>query len=177
MDNEQQQTPVAGTPIYQESQEKNAKWLWILIVLIIIAALAFAFFKKIGPFSRFGASEQTLESPSPFMFSSPSPSSEATSGAQLDRSQPKIRILNGSGKVGVASVVKDFLESRGYKVTAIGNAANYDFTNTFVRFKDSFRNFEGLITTDLASKYSVKTSSDPLESTDSADIEVIVGTK
>ena len=177
MDNEQQQTPVAGTPIYQESQEKNAKWLWILIVLIIIAALGFAFFKKIGPFSRFGSSEQTMESPSPFSFSTPSPSAEATSGAQLNRSEPKIRVLNGTSTSGLAASVKDFLETKGYKVSAIGNAATRDFERTFIRFKKGFEKFDSVLTSDLSSKYSVSTSSDALEASDSADIEVIVGTK
>ncbi len=178
MDNQQQQTPVAGTPIYQESGEKNAKWLWILIVIIIIAALAFAFLKKIGPFSRFGASQEVVETPSPFSFSSSStPSPEATSGAELSKSEPKIRVLNGTTTTGLAATVKSFLENKGYKVVAIGNADSSDFTNTVVKFKNSFKNFESLITADLSSKYSVSTSSSPLEATDSADIEVTAGSK
>src|SRR3989344_902623 len=123
---DEQQTPTAGSPIYQESQAKNAKWLWFLIVLVIIGALVFAFVRGIGPFSQFEKTSQEEVSPTPFVLESPSP--EATAGAELDKSEPKIRVLNGSGTAGVASAVKDFLEGKGYQVTSIGNAANYDFS-------------------------------------------------
>ena len=177
---DEQQTPTAGTPIYQESQEKNAKWLWILIILIIIGALVFAFLRGIGPFSRFKAtSQEQEESPSPFVFTnSPAPSpQEATKSAGLDRSEPKIRVLNGSGKAGIASVVKDFLEGKSYKVTAIGNADNFDFEKTTLRFKATFAKFANLLEGDLSSNYSVAVDEEELEATDSADIEVIVGAK
>lgn len=178
MDNQQSQTPTAGTPIYQESAgEKNAKWLWVLIVIIIVGALAFAFVKKIGPFARFASTSEVEALPSPFVFSNPTPSPEATSGAEVNRSEPKIRVLNGSGTAGLASVVKDFLESRGWKVVAIGNADNYDFQKTTLKFKEKFIKFEKTLTSDLSSKYSVTTADSLLEATDSADIEIIVGSK
>lgn len=177
---DEQQSPVTPSPIYQESQDKNAKWLWLLIVLIIIGAIAFAYVKGIGPFSKlkFGGSGSS-SSPSPI--SSPiarvsSPSPEATTASKnLDKSEPKIRVLNGTGKSGVASSAKDFIEGKGYKVVSIGNADTYDFERTFIRFKSKFKKFEELLTTDLSSKYSVRTSSDSLEASDSADIEVIIG--
>ncbi|OGD94357.1 hypothetical protein A2697_00045 [Candidatus Curtissbacteria bacterium RIFCSPHIGHO2_01_FULL_41_44] len=174
---EEQQTPTAGSPIYQESQEKNAKWLWILIVLIIVGALVFAFVRGIGPLARFKGEFREEASPTPVEFFSPSPTPEATGGAELDKSEPKIRVLNGSGQAGIASSVKDFLEGKGYKVVSIGNAASYDFKNTVLRFKESFKNFEEVLTSDLEDKYSVTTAGEVLEATDSADIEVTVGAK
>ena len=176
-----QQTPTAGTPIYQESQEKNAKWLWLLIVLIIVGSLVFAFVRGIGPFSRFSPftkSEKSSPAPisSPINFTSPSP--EATSEARkLDKSEAAVRVLNGGGKAGVASAVKDFLESKGWKVTAVGNADSYDFTQTILKFKEGFSKFKEALVSDLSDDYSVKVSSDKLEATDSADIEIIVGSK
>lgn len=173
-----QQTPTAGTPIYQESQEKNAKWLWFLIILIIIGALAFAFARGIGPFAKFRG-ETAQESPSPrSIFTSPTPSpTEGTGGANLNKSEPKIRVLNGSGTAGVASVVKNLLEGKGYAVSAIGNADSFDFERTVLRFKASFKKFEQVLTADLSDNYSVTSSADELEATDSADIEIIVGSK
>lgn len=172
-----QQTPTAGTPIYQESGEKNAKWLWFLIVTIIIAALVFAYVRGIGPFGKFRG-ETVGESPSPrSIFTTPSPSPESTAGSKLDKSEPKIRVLNGSGKSGVASVVKDLLEGKGYKVAAIGNADAFDFERTVLRFKASFKKFEEVLTADLSDSYSVTTAADDLEATDSADIEIIAGSK
>jgi hypothetical protein len=174
---EQQQTPIAGSPIYQESQEKNAKWLWFLIVLIIIGALVFAFFRGIGPFAQFRLGSEEEASPTPVEFVQESPTPEASTAAEIDKSQAKIRVLNGTGKAGTASSVKDLLEGKGYKVAEIGNADNFDFEQTIVRFKESFKNFQEVLFSDLSDKYSVKVSSDDLTATDSADIEVIIGSK
>lgn len=173
-----QQTPTAGTPIYQESQQKNAKWLWFLIILIIIGALVFAYVRKIGPFGQFRLGTTTEEeSPTPTTTFFTSPSPESSPQAALNKSEVAIRVLNGSGKAGAASTVKDFLEQRGYKVAALGNAANFDFTQTVIRLKETAKKFEELILADLSDNYSVLVSNDNLEATDSADIEVIVGTK
>ena len=175
---EQQQTPTAGSPIYQETQEKNAKWLWFLIGLIIIGALVFAFVKGIGPLSKLrqGSVEEET-SPTPFEFTETSPTPEASPGAEIDKSEANIRVLNGSGKAGTASSVKDLLEGKGYKVSEIGNADNFDFEQTVIRLKESFKNFQEVLLGDLSDNYSVKVSSDDLTATDSADIEVIIGAK
>ena len=172
-----QQTPTAGTPIYQESTEKNAKWLWLLIILIIVGALVFAFVRGVGPFSGFKSQGESVKSPTPQAQVSPSPFSESSPAASVDKSTTAIRVLNGSGKVGIASVVKDFLEGKGWKVTSLGNAANYDFERTVLRFKEGFRKFEDVLIRDLSDNYSVTVSSEMLEATDSADIEVTVGAK
>src|SRR3989344_6387072 len=111
-----QQTHQPTTSIYQESQQgKNAKWLWILIILIVIGAVAFAVFRGIGPLSKLklgGGAEETIESPTPFGFSSPSP--EASPAGQVNRSEAKVRVLNGSGIAGAAAALKDFLEGKGW---------------------------------------------------------------
>ena len=176
---DEQQTPTAGTPIYQESSnEKSAKWLWLLIILIIIGALAFAYWKKIGPFAQFrlGAGQQSTEpSPSPITFSSPTP--EASTGAELNKSEAKIRVLNGTNTSGLAASAKDFLEGKGYKVATIGNAVTRDFTKTIVKFKTSFAKYGEILVGDLSGKYSVSVDKENLEATDSADIEVTVGSK
>ena len=175
---DEQQSPISGTPIYQESsQEKNAKWLWLLIIVIIIGGLIFAFIKGIGPFAQLRGNKEEA-SPSPTSESSfvASPTPEATTGASVDKASAKIRILNGSGKAGAASSAKDFLEGKGYKVTAVGNATKFDFEKTVLRFKAVFKSFESALSDDMSSKYSVETG-DLLEASDSADIEVILGNK
>src|SRR3990167_4234997 len=182
---EEQQQQQASPPhqpaasIYQESsQGKNAKWLWILIILIIIGAVAFAIFRGIGPFSKLklgGSTEETFESPTPFEFSSPSP--EASPAGAVNRSDASVRVLNGSGVAGAAAALKDSLVGKGWTVDKIGNAESDDFTNTVIRFKASFTNFQDTLFEDLSSDYSVEVSDENLEATDSADIEVILGSK
>ena len=184
MEDEQQPQQPAHQPhqpttsIYQESsQGKNAKWLWILIILILIGAVAFAIFRGIGPFGRLklGGGEESVVSPTPFEFSSPSP--EASPAGQIERSEASVRVLNGSGVTGAAAALKDFLEGRGWTVDNIGNAESDDFTNTVIKFKASFANFQDTLFEDLSSDYSVEVSDESLEATDSADIEVTLGTK
>ena len=178
MDEQQTPIPTAGSPIYQESQGKNAKWLWLLIIFIIIAALVFAFLRGIGPFSKISPLANKEEvSPTPVSFFSPSPSEASPAASNLNKAEPKIRVLNGSGTHGMASSFKDFLEKLGYKVASIGNADNYDYANTQLRFKEDFKKFKDILVSDLSNKYSVKVGSSDLSSTDSADIEIIVGSK
>lgn len=180
-----QQSPVTPTssPIYQESTGgKNAKWLWLLIAIIIIASLGFAFYKGIGPFAQFrqGGQETSQESSlseSFFSSPSPSPSPEATGGAALDKAVVNIRILNGNGKVGVASAAKNFIEGKGYKVTSLGNAQNYDFAQTVIKLKESLAKYKDILISDLSDEYSVSVSDEALEATDSADVEITIGAK
>lgn len=175
MDN--QQFTTAPNPIYQESQDKNAKWLWLLIGLIIVGALVFAYVRGIGPFGKFRAGNDAKESPTPAALFAPSPTPQASPSPALDKSSPSIRVLNGSGKAGVASSMKIALEEKGYRVTAVGNATSFDFAQTFLRFKDAFRLYQEALLGDLSDKYSLVISESAVEATDSADIEVIVGAK
>ena len=157
MEEQQPQQPSqphqSTTSIYQESsQGKNAKWLWILIILIVIGAVAFAVFRGIGPFANLklgGTTEETIESPTPFSLSSPSP--EASPAGQVERSEASVRVLNGSGVAGAAASLKDFLEGKGWTVDKIGNAESDDFTNTVIRLKAGFANFQDTLFEDLSS--------------------------
>ncbi len=174
---EDQQPFTPGSPIYQESKERNAKWLWVLIILIIIGALGFAFWKGIGPFAAIRGSKAQVSPTPSAMTEVTSPSPEASTSSQVDKSKAKIRVLNGNGTVGVATTMKDFLTTKGWTVSATGNAANYNFTQTVIKLKDSFKSYADALTRDLNDKYSVTTSSSSLEASDSADIEVTVGAK
>ncbi len=179
--NPTQPSAVSGSPIYQESQEKNAKWLWLLIVLIIIGALVFAFFRGIGPFaaiSPFAKQASPTPESSPYVESTPiiesSPSPEASA---LKRGDVTVKVVNGSGTTGKAATVRDFLEGLGWKVSSIGNVENSDYATTEVQFKSDSVEFKDLMISDLSSKYSAGASKVSLESSSSADLVVIVGAK
>ncbi len=181
-ENNNPQPAVQPAPIYQESQDKNAKWLWLLIFLIIIGAIVFAFFRGIGPFaaiSPFATKVSPTPVESPVAASSPidqpSPSSSPTSS--VDKSAVKVRVLNGSGVTGKAATVKDLLETAGWKVASIGNADDSSFKDTEVKTKDKAKDYLEVIIKDLSDKYSAVAAKGSLDSTASADIEVIVGSK
>ncbi len=175
---EQTNTPTAGAPIYQQSQDKNAKWLWLLIVLIIAGALVFAFFKGIGPFAAISPfAKQEVSSPTPQVVSSPIVESSPSATSGVDKAQPSLRILNGSGIAGLASSAKDFIEGLGWRVATVGNANTYDYEQTQIKLKNDFSKYQEPLIKDLSDKYSVKVSSSTLSFTDSADIEIIIGKK
>src|SRR3989344_672811 len=97
MDEQTANTPTAGAPLYQQSQEKNAKWLWLLIILIILGALAFAFFKGVGPFAKISPFvKKEVATPTPQVFASPSDSLPPSASAEIDKAKPAISVLNGT---------------------------------------------------------------------------------
>lgn len=174
---DEQNQPVSPAPIYQESGDKNAKWLWLLIFLIIIGAVVFAFFRGIGPFESISpfTKSQASPTPTPSPIAISSPMVEESPATDLDRSEVSVRVLNGSGVSGKAASVRDFLEELGWTVDSIGNADADDYGTTEVRFKSEFSDFADLIVDDLSSDYDASTSTDELDASASADIEVIVG--
>ena len=165
-----------SNPIYQEPKTKSAKWLWILVILIIIGGLVFAYVRGIGPFANINNLVKSSPSPTPEIVEL-APTPEASPSPLVDKASAKVRVLNGSGETGKAATVKAFLETAGWKVASIGNADNSDFTQTEVRVKDKFSTFSDVMISDLSGKYSATANSEVLEASDSADIEVTVGTK
>jgi LCP family protein required for cell wall assembly len=53
----------------------------------------------------------------------------------LSNSRSKIAVFNGNGRKNIASEVANLLSQSGYKVTEIGNANNFDYSQTQVIFK------------------------------------------
>jgi len=65
------------------------------------------------------------------------PSATPSSGAQVLTTSPsnvKVKILNGSGKQGIASQAATGLTSRGFDVTGTGNAASFAYTNSVIEY-------------------------------------------
>jgi LCP family protein required for cell wall assembly len=66
------------------------------------------------------------------------PSATTSSGApQVLTTSPsnvKVKILNGSGKSGIASQAATGLTSRGFDVTGTGNAASFAYTNSVIEY-------------------------------------------
>ncbi len=117
-------------------------------------------------------------SPTPEVTSTPSPKPTAnpidkTSG--LDRSKLSVQVQNGSGQVGVASKASGFLKSVGYRVSATGNAANFEYENVTISIKSDFSKYLSLLKSDLSSQYTVGSTSATLSASSSADAIVIIG--
>ncbi len=93
----------------------------------------------------------------------------------LDRSTLTIEVQNGSGETGAASKGSDILKSFGYKITATGNADNFDYQNATIKVKSIKSNFLALLKKDLGFSYTISSSSADLVSSSTADALVIIG--
>lgn len=104
----------------------------------------------------------------------PTPLPTPTPTPSLDRSQFKLRVLNGTTKAGAAKGLADELEILGWEVDKTGNASTQAVQQTYIRGKKGLEStIEGL-TKDLSSKYQA-TLSGELKESDTADLEVVIG--
>lgn len=86
-----------------------------------------------------------------------------------------VDVLNGSGVVGAASKMAAFLKNVGYTIGTTGNADAFDYANIVVQIKKSKATFLTQLKTDLASDYTVGSTSATLAETSSSDAVVIIG--
>lgn len=111
----------------------------------------------------------------PLPTSTPSPTATAT--PKVDFSTYKFSVLNGNGGIGVAGAAKAIIEKVGFKVSNLGNADNFTFTDTMIQAKASVASDAiDSLKTALSDKYSVKIGTN-LDSSNPYDIIVTVGSK
>lgn len=116
---------------------------------------------------------KTVETPkSPVVMESPSP--EPTPAPELNRADITLRVLNGTTTAGLASTVATKLKDLGYKIEKTGNAPSQTVTQTQIRVKSA--SISAQLIKDLGPDYSASDSG-LLKSSDTADGEVILGTK
>lgn len=119
-------------------------------------------------------------SPTPFENLATSEPSVATNpsaspSAKLDLTKYPIDVQNGVGIPGTAASAKDLLTKAGFKVTATGNADNYNYTNTIIKTKsDVPADFVTKLQTTLSGIYSVA-KPQTLDSTSTYEVVVIIG--
>jgi hypothetical protein len=141
----------------------------VVIVLALIGGTAFLLRDKFSPTEVEPSPSPELETPVATLAPSPTPE-------PLDRSQYKIRILNGTSTSGLAASVSAKLKELGYQIDRTGNATNSAFPQTVVRAKDSATGLIEQLIQDLSSDYQAASSS-ALKSTDAVDAEVVIGAK
>lgn len=108
---------------------------------------------------------------------SPEPSGQPTPTVipALVKQDINVEVLNGSGKAGVASVMKKFLQEKGYTVVGTGNASRFDYSATEISVKPGKEQILDALKTDLSGSYTVGTVSATLDASASYDALVIAG--
>lgn len=185
-------------PAYDIPQSRKSRKRFFILLLFIVF-LVFAIF--LGRSFFMGSSEEEEEAeltpaPTEFVFptdtptptpeNSPTPGPTGTptprptlnpvdSATGLDRSDLTVAVQNGSGTVGAASRASEALKTFGYHVTGIGNADNFDYSQTQVFVKPEKSKYLDLLKKDLSVNYVIGDSGSTLSASASADALVIVG--
>jgi len=159
--------------------------LWVVVLLAIVGLIGggLVFIKQ-----RSVSQEKTegiavsitptsvpLETETPVSSISGTPMKTTTPSATPKKTGLSIQVLNGSGKSGVASAMKKYLEDKGYSVAGTGNAKNFAYEKTEIIIKaDKISSLEKL-KTDLSGSYTVGSTSATLDTSSAYDAQVIIG--
>lgn len=97
---------------------------------------------------------------------------------ELNREDLSLQVLNGSGVLGEAGRVKEFLEELGYKDVAVGNADSTDYQETEVSIKENKKDYLELLTDDLSEKQTLSSQTALyLDKNSLFDAIIIIGKK
>lgn len=177
-----------------QTQKRSSRFIFLIIALLIIGAAVFAGSKFLGTKEQNTKNQSASPTPTESVFPSdtPTPQTSVTPGPSdtptpeptadpvdkatgLDRSDLNVEVQNGSGEVGVASKGSETLKSFGYHVVSIGNADNFNYENVTIDVKSDKSKYLPLLKKDLATVYTIGSSSDSLSASSSADALVIIG--
>lgn len=155
-----------------QTPKRASKFHLLILVIIGIVVIGFTVYILKGGFGDLSLTTKPSPSPSPVESASPTP----TPTPEPERSKFKVRVLNGSGKTGLAASVSAKLKELGYQVDKTGNATNSAFTQTVVRVKTEVESFIPQIVKDLLPDFDAAGNTS-LKDDDAVDIEIILGAK
>jgi hypothetical protein len=160
---------------YQRSGggKRSNKWHLLILALIGLGVIAASVYLLKNQFGGFNF--QASPSPSPEASVEPSPS-PSPSPSPIARSIFKIRVLNGTTTSGLAGKTADTLKGLGYQIDKTGNAPKQDVAQTQVSVKSGDGALAEQLVKDLAGTFEASVAGN-LASSDTADAEVIIGSK
>jgi hypothetical protein len=141
---------------------------WAIGVCLLVAAIGVG----IISFSK-GSLPISFARPTPTP--SPVPTPIVTPTPEIDKKELEIEVLNGSGKAGVAGILKTLLEEKGYTVAGTGNAPNYDYAQTEIQVIADKEAFLSILQADLAGSYVIGSTSATLKSSLPYNAVIIIG--
>jgi hypothetical protein len=115
--------------------------------------------------------EKPTETPTPTL----EPTKTPTPTPKIEREKIKVKILNGGGVPGKATVVKNLLKEKGYEEILTGNADNFDYDKTEIQVKKDDKSFADLMAADIKDNSSSPRITSDLDEKDAPDVIVIVG--
>ncbi len=153
----------------------NSKMVVVIpvVLILILAGGALLFRHQIT--SRFTSlSQLSPAQPTPTVAPTTAPTPTV---AAVDRSQYKVRVLNGTTTTGAAANLAADLEKLGWKVTKTGNADSSDVQQSYVRSKTSAKDAAAVLAGDVKDSYQASLSGSIIPDSDTADLEIVIGQK
>lgn len=169
-----QQLPSSGIYLNQNRKVDNSasggsnKLLLLIPISLLLLAATSIFMFKDRLFSVVTA--PTTITPTP----TPEPAIPTPTPVQLDRSEFKVRVLNGTTTSGAAKALGDTLKEKGWSLDKVGNNSDQKVSKGYIRYKEDNKSASEVLINDLGSGYTASDSG-YLKSTDTADLEVVIG--
>lgn len=163
---------------------KTRAFLYVFIFILLIGGAIFAGNYFLSSRQEEEKSQAALVTSEPTPTATPTPQESVTpteNPTPTEKVTPtvaaklRIEVLNGSGQQGMASKMASFLKSKGYSITATGNADAFDYTQSVIQIKKSKNQFTAQLKKDLSASYSVDPTVQTLAESSTADAIVIVG--
>lgn len=160
---------------YRDRQPKGAsKWHIIILLLIGGAVIGATVYLLQNQFNFPGKPAEATPTPAAQITeATPEPT---PTPAPLERSQFKVRVLNGTTESGIAKKVLDKMKELGYQTDRAGNAPKQDYAQTLIRVKEGDSTISAQLTKDLSPDYEAAIAAD-LDKDANVDAEIILGEK
>lgn len=162
----------------EEIEEKPSKTK-ILLVIFVVAIIGLIVGGVFYYRSRVSKTE-TTDQPEPTPTASeetPTPTEELVT-EEVDYSEYKVSILNGSGIIGEAGKVEDLISDLGFDSIETDNAESYDFQTTEISMKEDTPDAAiSAIEELIGESFTVERTGTSLAENSTYDIIIIVGTK
>lgn len=112
-------------------KKKNIIWIGITFIFFCLGLFGGLFiFNRVNSEQDSDNKETVTNTPAPSPVADVSPTPDTTIPKTYD-----IKILNGSGRSGVAAGAQELLEKEGFEVASIGNADKSTYTTTIIQAK------------------------------------------
>lgn len=148
---------------------KSGSWLHVIILALIgVAVIGTTVYLLKNQFASDKVAEEPKKQEAPVPTEAPTP----TPTPEAKRADFKVRVLNGTGKSGLAGTVMEKLKGLGYQSDKTGNATSTE--KTTIKVKEGQELMMQTLIKDLSPDYEASGEA-TLKASDAADAEVVLG--
>lgn len=156
--------------VKENKHSKLTIFILILLLLVIFGGVVYYRGQLLSKFMN------KINSFKPAPETTPTSTPTPTPTLSIERSNFKVRILNGTPKTGAAAALADKLKEKGWQIDKTANATSSAIPESYVRGKIGNDVATGVLISDITD-YQGSSSSSLLKSTDKADLEFVIGKK